>query len=693
MTNRIDIDQLHIGIDVGGTFTDVVAMNASGQRARAKAPTSQSQADGLIDALTVLAESQGVDLNTLLSNTTHLSAGTTIVTNTIAELNGRPTGLLVTKGFRDTLRIARSPRVPTVDPFAQVSMPEIVPNRRIGEIDERVDATGAVVVELNDDQVRSTVRRLVEVEGAEAIAICYLWSFLNTDHELRTRDLIREDFPDVFVSTSCELYPVIREYERMTTTVLNAFVSQVVGNYVTQVDDRLADAGFAGRVYLGQSLGGVLDPAEAKERPLHLFNSGPVGGVVGSRRLADALQMGDVITADMGGTSFDVALVREGTPDVTHRTVMERFETGLSQVDITTIGAGGGSICWVDERGAPRIGPKSAGSNPGPACYGRGGTQPTVTDISAVLGYLDPDTFLGGAMTLDTEAAVKSVEEHLGDLGGSAREIAPKVHRIILSTMLDAVHSVSVRRGRDPRALSMIAYGGASGLFVAEICRGIGISRLVLPDYAAVYSAMGMLSGDAIRTEAQSVAWFPETGELDVINDAFEAMTTRARQNMTSRGFGDDVVEITYQADIRFAGQSFDVTIELPVKQFAESDRRQIVDRFKERYSVLYGTGSVWAEFPAQVMTARVLARGLRPKPPLDQNTIVQGSAGVRGSREVYVPDADDWQTVEVHDAGSLTPGHSVAGPCLVEDVDTTIWIPSDAKVERDSAGGFEVLL
>ena len=520
-----------IGIDVGGTFTDAVGMAADGSMIRGKASTTPSaHVDGIMDALERLAEAAGAERGELLREADLLSVGTTVITNAIAEMKGRRTGLLVTKGFRDTLRIARSPRIPTVDPFVQAPMPELVPRRLIAEIDERVDVDGDVVVSLDEQQVLERVGRLIDEEGIEALAVCYLWSFLNPVHETRTREIVSEAFPDLFLSVSSELYPVIREYERMVTTCLNAFVSEAVTSYVEELDSRLTDAGFEGRVYLGQSLGGSLEPEEAKRRPLHLFNSGPVGGVIGARRLADAMGLTDIITADMGGTSFDVALVREGQPDVSHRTVMERFETGLSKVDITVVGAGGGSICWLDERGAPRVGPHSAGAVPGPACYGRGGAEPTVTDVAAVLGLIDPDYFLGGTMELDVDASRAAIESRLGGLGQSAEEIGAHMTRIIVGNMLAAVRTVSVQRGRDPRGLTMFAYGGASGLFAGEICRGIGISRIIVPNFAAVFSAAGLLSADPIRTEARTVQWSPEAGELGVINEALESMRGRRRE-------------------------------------------------------------------------------------------------------------------------------------------------------------------
>ena len=692
------MDTAYIGVDVGGTFTDAVGMAADGSSVRGKSSTTpDAHVDGIMNALERLAEAAGVTSAQMLERAELISVGTTVVTNAIAEMRGRRTGLLVTKGFRDTLRIARSPRVPTVDPFAQAPMPELIPRELIEEVDERVDADGDVVVPLDEDRLLESVRRLVEEEQIEALAICYLWSFLNPVNEERTQELIAEEFPDVFLSVSSELYPVVREYERMVTTGLNAFVSKVVTSYVEELDARLSETGFRGRVYLGQSLGGSLEPVEAKRRPLHLFNSGPVGGVIGARRLADAMGLTDILTADMGGTSFDVALVREGQPDVTHRTVMERFETGLSQIDITVVGAGGGSICWLDERGAPRVGPQSAGAKPGPACYGQGGTEPTVTDIAAVLGLIDPEYFLGGSMWLDVESARTAIENRLGALGGSAEEIGSQMTRIIVGNMLRAVRTVSVQRGRDPRGLAMFAYGGASGLFAAQICRGIGISKLIVPNFAAVFSAAGLIGADPIRTEAKTVQWSPPEGELATINDALAEMHESATANLAGRGFRDDEIQVEYILAMRFAGQTFDVDVPVDARPLTEDDRQPLVASFQERYGQLYGAGSVWENFPMVAMTARVVARGIRPKPSPAR---VNGSLGAgngsvddarRGARPVYLVETGAWQEVECFEAARLPVGLAIEGPCIVEDLDTTIFVPADAGIAREPFGGFEV--
>jgi N-methylhydantoinase A len=399
----------------------------------------------------------------------------------------------------------------------------------------------------------------------------------------------------------------------------------------------------------------------------------------------------------MGGTSFDVALVREGQPDVSHRTVMERFETGLSKVDITVVGAGGGSICWLDERGAPRVGPHSAGAVPGPACYGRGGTEPTVTDVAAVLGLIDPDYFLGGTMELDIDASRAAIESRLGGLGQSAEEIGARMTRIIVGNMLAAVRTVSVQRGRDPRGLTMFAYGGASGLFAGEICRGIGISRIIVPNFAAVFSAAGLLSADPIRTEARTVQWSPEAGGLGVINEALESMRAAAVENLEGRGFSSDEIEVEYVLAMRFAGQTFDVDVPVETRPLNDDDRAPLIASFQQRYGELYGAGSVWENFPMTVMTARVIARGVRPKPPPSRlNGSADGASAataLRKRRRVYLADAGGWTEVDCYEAAGLPVGEHLTGPCVVEDVDTTIFVPAGARLAREPFGGFELRL
>jgi N-methylhydantoinase A len=362
------------------------------------------------------------------------------------------------------------------------------------EIDERIDYAGSEIIALDSDQVRAAARELVDGHGCDALAVCFLWSFINPAHEREAKQAIAELYPELFVSISCEVFPVAREYERLVTTVFNSFTSAGVAEYVSTLEGKLTELGCAARPSLMQSVGGLLSPEEARGLPIQLISSGPVGGVVGARALAERLDLHDVITADMGGTSFDCALIKDLTLTEAHRADLGKFATGLSMIDISAIVAGGGSIFWRDARRAPRAGPHSAGADPGPACYGRGGTEPTVTDVALAMGLMDPDYFLGGAMALDRDAALRAVRERIAEpMGWGIDRALPGLYRIVVDAMSNAVRAISIERGHDPRDFTMVGYGGASGLFLPLICRAMGISDLVLPANASVFSAYGLL--------------------------------------------------------------------------------------------------------------------------------------------------------------------------------------------------------
>jgi N-methylhydantoinase A len=415
--------QLHIGVDIGGTFTDVVVSTAGGELHRAKGLTTHGDyGRGIVDVLELVARRElEIPLSELLARTVSFVNGTTIVTNAVAELRGSRVGLIVTRGTRDTLRIARAPRTNDYDMQTQVPLPDLVAREAIVEVDERVDYSGRIVVGLTPERAEAAVRHLVDEQRVEALAVCLLWSFQNPAHEQLIGETARRLHPDLFVSLSCDVHPVHREYERMVTTVLNSFTGDAVAGYVDGLARELAARGLETPFSLMQSIGGRIPAEQAKRRPISLVNSGPVGGVIGAQSLGAAYGLRRVITADMGGTSFDCALIDNGEVGLAHRAELNRFLTGLSLVDIATIGAGGGSIAWIDGRGMPRVGPRSAGSIPGPACYGRGGEEPTVTDASVALGFIDPDFFLGGAMRVDRSLAEQAIARHVGDPAGSGR--------------------------------------------------------------------------------------------------------------------------------------------------------------------------------------------------------------------------------------------------------------------------------
>jgi N-methylhydantoinase A len=676
-----------LGVDIGGTFTDAVAVSDGGEILRAKSATTHGEyTRGVLDAATKIASQLGVSLEQLLGRTTAFVNGTTIATNAVAELRGRPTGLLVTSGFEATLKIARRPKISAVDPHVQTPMPMIVPRENIVPINERITRGGVVTAELDLENVGAGVEYLVEERGIEALAISYLWSFANDVHEERTERWVRDRYPDVYVARSSLVYPVIREYERMLTTVLNCFVSDVVDSYVNRLEEDLRSSGFTGSFELGQSTGGVIDAEEARLRPLSLYNSGPVGGVTGAARVSEHLGQEYLLTADMGGTSFDVSLIRDARPALGVRARLGRFETGLSAVDVTAIGAGGGSICWVDERGAPRVGPESAGSQPGPVCYGRGGVEPTVTDICAVLGLVDPDFFLGGTMRLDVESAREAVEEKLvSRLGGEGPEVAAKMYEVISETMVGALRRVSLQRGHDPRKLDLFGYGGASGLFLGEVAKRSGIGTVRFPAIASAFSAYGLLCGDATRSSVRTVNWRVEEDDLEILNRTFSELQEGTVAKLAV-GYPRERIDVEFQVDMQFAGQVFDVTVDIPAGQLSEESRGDLVARLRDRYGELYGKESVWEGFPVIVVNARVTARTDRGRPPLPTMTTAGPDDAEPRSRPIWFPAAATWREVDVYMAAAID-GAAITGPAVFEEVDTTIVVPDRATLERDELG------
>ncbi|HYT38637.1 MAG TPA: hydantoinase/oxoprolinase family protein [Acidimicrobiia bacterium] len=685
----------HIGVDIGGTFTDAVAIDEGGRLFRAKAPTTPADyTAGILAALGSLAEEAGTPLDELLGSTRLFVNGTTIVTNAVAELSGLRVGVLTTRGFRDTLRIARSARTNDPDLQTQTPPPDIVRRDDIVEIDERVDSFGEVVVALDEGQVRAALRFLVDEQGCEALAVCFLWSFLCPAHEERVAQIAAELYPGVFCSISSGVFPVAREYERMVTTVFNSYVSAGAGDYVGRLSDELRRRGLGCDVSMMQSIGGMLSPAEAAQRPMQLINSGPVGGALGAQALAAVIGVDDVLTTDLGGTSFDTAVIKDGRLTLAHRARLGDFDTGLSMVDIAAIGAGGGSICWVDSRGAPRVGPRSAGADPGPACYGRGGTEPTVTDVAVALGLIDPDYFLGGTMRLDPTAAEAALTNGIaGPLGVDVDTACIGLYRIVADTMANAVRSATVEKGYDPRRFTVVSFGGAGGLFITEICRMMGIGEIVIPDDAAVFSAAGLLWSDAVRSFVRTVNWIIPAAPLGPLNAVLDELGAQARAALVAQGFDEDDVEVRFEGDMKWAGQIFEIAIPLPAGKLSEDDRAVVTGRFLEAYERLYGKGTAWEGFPAVMLNARATATGRVTKPtrrvhPLEADGV---EAALASEREVLLPDAGVRKLVPIYRGAKLRAGMALAGPAVVEDVDTTVWVPPGAGLRVDEYRNYRV--
>ena len=673
-----------VGVDIGGTFTDVVVADDAGDLVRAKALTTPADyTEGVTNAIGNAAAELGITVEALMGDCAGFVNGTTVVTNSIAQGEGRRVGLLTTRGFKQSIYIHRGIREIQLDLQKETRPPDIVKQRHVAEIDERVNKAGEVLVELSEDDVRREVTRLVTDEGIEALAVCFLWSFRHPHHERRAGEIVAELYPDLFVTLSCDVYPRIREYERMNTAVLNAFVSAGAETYIGKLTRKASELGLAeGRISFMQSLGGHISAREAMAQPIQLSHSGPVGGVVAASQFAEALGERNIITADLGGTSFDTALIRDARPAYAHRTTINRLLTGLSIVDIHAIGAGGGSICWVDDRGLPQVGPHSAGAFPGPVCYGNGGTRPTITDANAILGLIDPQKFWGGAVTLDVAAARASFEENAAKLGQSVETVAAGYHDIAITHMATAIEKVSLGRGYDPRDFTVIGYGGGSGLFIAEVCRDLGIRKLVMPRAAATFSAYGLLFADAIHAESTTAQWIYGAGPIGDVKALYDGLEEKAVAALREEGYEDSDIAVRREADVKFAGQSFEISMTWPAGAIAEGDRERLAAEFVAEYERVYGAGSAWDGFPIELHTARVVASGKTVKPPLASAGAEASAAEPVGERKVFLGDRE--LTAAVYDGAALTPGQALEGLAIVDDVDTTLLVPAGARLAID---------
>jgi N-methylhydantoinase A len=680
-----------IGVDIGGTFTDLVVVNETGEVYRSKAfTTPDDYTEGILTALEIVCEGDlKISVAELLQKTQVFVNGTTIVTNALAELKGMKVGLLTTQGFKDTLRIARSARTNEFDLQTQIAPPELVRRDCIAEIAERVDYSGKAVVPLDEEQARSQIRFLVEEKGVEAIAVCFLWSFRNQDHEQRVKGIINEMYPELFVSVSSDIYPVSREYERMVTTTLNAFTSRGTGEYLSSLEKRLAERGLKVPVGMIQSTGGITTTLEAREKPISLLNSGPVGGVVAANSLGKALGLKNILTADMGGTSFDTSVIVNNEITHIHRARVNRLDTGLSLVDINAIGAGGGSIAWINDQGLPQVGPQSSGAQPGPVCYNRGGQEPTVTDIAVALNFIDPDYFLGGTVKLNKEAALKALDEKIArPLGISTLDAAAGLFDLVIANMSNAARAVSIEKGHDPREFTMVSYGGASALYIAEIAKELGIKQVIIPNNASVFSAFGLLWSDYSRNYVQTVNWNLAQGKVDELNEKLLELTRYAKRDLAENGFRDDEIDIIWEGDFKFGTQAFELTIPLPKRTMTDADRSVMAKAFTEEYERLYGEGTSWdgAENLTILLNVRVTGIGKTQKPSLQKfsGSPVTSVPGKVAQREVYLPSQRQTKSVSIYKDELLTSGMALKGPAIIEAKDTTIYIPEDAHVKVD---------
>jgi len=689
------------GIDVGGTFTDCVVIDDAGTVTAAKSSSTPGDfASGMFNALDAAAAKLGIAPDVFLPQVSALFHGTTVATNAMVERKGVKGAMLMTAGHGDALHIMRGAgRTAGLSPeqYLQVSTADkpapIVPRRLIGEIHERVDAKGEVVVELDEGRAREVVRHLVD-RGAQSIGVCLLWSFRNPDHEQRLAGLIRDEAgEDVYVTLSSDLIPKWGEYERAAGTAINGYIGPLVKEYLHDLRRRATDRGMTGPILVMQASGGLAEAGRVADVALQTIGSGPVAGITGSSQFGRETAAPNIICTDMGGTTFDVGLVVEHSPVRRPTSVLQQYEYSLPQVDVRSVGAGGGSIASLDAvSGALRVGPESAGARPGPAAYGLGGTDATVTDADVVLGYIDPDNFLGGAMRLDPGLAEAAVERLADELGMPTVELASGIVRIVEAQMAELIRQMTVQSGYDPRDFVVYAYGGAGAAHGVGFASELGARAVIVPllDLGAVWSAYGVASSDLVElVERTDIMRRPF--DLGRLNGLLDELSAAASGRLADQGVAAEDVTITRRAFLRFTAQINEVDVVLDDGPVDAAGAELMVERFAQRYEALYGKGSGFAGAGVELVTVSAEARGrLRSQPgpgELPPPPVNDGEPRWTGTRSAYWPQRGESLPTAVIDGTSLGVGHAVDGPAIIELPHTTLVVPPGYTATVDSYG------
>jgi N-methylhydantoinase A len=691
-----------VGVDIGGTFTDAAAFDLRDEiYYYAKVPTSgRNPTSGVMDVIQTLSQNIGMSSEDLLSQTLKFAHGTTHAVNAMIQRLGAKTALLTTRGFKDHLIVMNANRGRGLPKFeqrdlARVVKPQpLVPWELTEEITERVDYAGRVVVPLDEREARSAVERLLR-EGIEALAVSFLWSFKNPSHEKRVKEIVRETAPDLFVTLSSELIPVIGEYERTFTSVTNSYLGPTLSVYVDELQKLLSAKGLSCPCLVMQSFGGLIPATEAPRQAVTLLISGLAGGVVGSHYLGELLDYKNIITADMGGTSFEVGMVYEGQPIMASYPYaprlgpyISRWRLSVPTVDITAIGAGGGSIATVEE-GILKVGPLSAQAVPGPACYGRGGLQPTVTDADLVLGYLNPDNFLGGRMKLKVELANEAIKTKIADpLGMSVPEAAQGIFEVINSHMADLMRKLTIEKGYDPREFILIAFGGAGPVHIGAFGPTMGVSKMLIPGrgFATAHSALGVAVADRRQSYARS-EYMAAPFEPAKVKEIFREMEGKGTETLRSWGVQDDQIVLKRLADMRFKRQVHTLTVPWPSGTLGEAELNGVEASFESAYEALYGQGAAYREAGIEVTAFRLEAIGFSSKPKMKKfkkSLQSLSSDASKGHRPVFRPDSDRYIDTPVFDGDRLHAGYVIPGPSIIEYPGTTVVVYPGQRVVID---------
>jgi N-methylhydantoinase A len=691
-----------VNVDIGGTHTDGVAIDEDGRIIDGKVPSTPNDfAEGFFDSLELMAEKLGLSVEELLSETELVSHGTTVGTNAVIEDEGADAALVTTRGAESTLSLMRGAKGRTsgltVEEYLrmyEVEKPEpLVPASLTYGMDERVDSMGEVVTPFQEERAREIARELDE-KDVDSVALSFLWSFLNDDHERKMASVISDELgDDVFLTRSSDVAPTWGEYERTAATAINAIIGPTTSSYIETIDETLAERGYDGQLLVMKVEGGVAPASDAISEPVRTIDSGPAAGIMGCQYLAGLMGHEDVIAADMGGTSFDVGLITDGIPITRPTNVIKQYDYSIRNIDIESIGNGGGSIAWVeDETDRLKVGPQSAGADPGPACYDNGGESFTVTDADLLCDFIDPDQFLGGRTSLNRDRA-EAVAEDLADRAGmDLMELVRGVVDISDAQMADLISQRTINKGHDPREFTIYAYGGAGPLHLPSIAHELDIDEVVVPagDSSAVWSAAGISSSDVLyRTEVSNIRTFAPF-DPDDLTERFEELESEVRENLREAGFEDDETDIERYANISYGLQVHEVTVPVPSGNLDEEVIAELTDRFEEKYADRYGEGAGASETGFELVNIRCDGYGTTTKPNLqavEDNATGQPS----GKESIFWPTVDKYLDTTVYYQSDVAVGQEIDGPAVLRLENTTVTVPQNDNARIDEYGNIVI--
>ena len=685
-----------IGVDIGGTCTDCVVLDQSGQMTVGKAfSTPPEFSGGVLDAVRITAAEAGISLGTLLKNTRLFLHATTIADNAVIQGNLAKAGMLVTRGFESTLQLMRggysewSGR--TEEEIKNIvyarKPPTLVPLSMIKGIKERVDSQGEVFAPMDEKEVKEAVSALV-ADGAEAIGVAFLWSFINTSHELMAQSIIEEMQPGMFCTTSHQIAPVLGEFERMQTVALNIKLGPAVSSYLTTLEEDLSELGYSGPVLIMQAYGGLLSGAEAATRPVSMIESGPVSGLVGCRALGEKMGFQDIIGADMGGTTFKAGIIGGGMIDYAREPMVLQYHYASPKMNMESIGLAGGSIVSLDPNSrTPKIGPKSAGSYPGPICYGNGGTEPTISDVDLLLGYLDDRYFLSGRRQLQRKEAETALAQKIAEpLGLNVMEAAGEIYRLANSMIYDMLHKLTVERGVDPRKYVLFSYGGTLGMHVTSFAPELGVKAIIIPYSASVHGAAGLVTSN-VTYEEQITHPLQVPADLNVVNGIFRDLHAKVVDKLKTDGFGDEDIRIMRSIDMRYRRQIHVVTTPLETEDdLEERDIEPLLDAFDRFYEERFGAGSAYRVAGVEMVNFRLRGVGVLHKTELrgEKPGGSDPAEALVETNEVYFGRPRQVLSAPCYDFGKLSPGNVVTGPAVIWSPITTVVVNPEQEATMD---------